>query len=180
VLRYNPHALTEGIAIAGHATGAAVGHNDIRGELMDEPVPRFDRGIAVQATWDQAFPRHYIGSGRRQTWRWRDMAHEVLQFVALTSGGRAFDIEFPLHPQTQSAPAVSDLVTHLLAVISGHAKDRTDLSDGDILQALAMTSAIRGRMLEGDQADIADLNRLLHEQAWLAVRAAKSYAAARA
>ena len=76
--------------------------------------------------------------------------------------------------------AVSDLVTRLLAVISEHAKDRTDVSDGDILQALAMTSAIRGRMLEGDPGSIADLNRLRYEQAWQAVSAAKSYAAARA
>jgi hypothetical protein len=35
-------------------------------------------------------------------------------------------------------------------------------------------------MLEGDQADIADLNRVLNEQAWQAVSAANSYAAARA
>ena len=108
------------------------------------------------------------------------MSYEVLQFVALTSGGRAFNIEFPLHPQTQSAPAVSDLVTRLLEVISEHARDRTDVSDGDILQALAMTSAIRGRMLEGDQAKIADLNRFLNEQAWQAVGAADSHTAARA
>ena len=108
------------------------------------------------------------------------MAHDILQFVALTSGGRAFDIEFPLHPQTQSAIAVSDLVTRLLAVISEHAKDHTDVSDGDILQALAMTSAIRGRMLEGDPTKIADLNRFLNEQAWQAVSAAGSYPAARA
>ena len=93
------------------------------------------------------------------------MAYEVMQFVALTSSGRAFDIEFPLHPQTQSEQAVSDLVTQSLAVISKHAKVRKDISDGDILQALASTSAIRGRMLEGDQIEIADLNRFLHEQA---------------
>jgi hypothetical protein len=35
-------------------------------------------------------------------------------------------------------------------------------------------------MLEGDQSQIADLNRFLHEQAWEAVSAASSYAAARA
>ena len=108
------------------------------------------------------------------------MAYEVLQFVALTSSGRAFDIEFPLHPQTQSAAAVSDLVSRLLAVISEHAEGRSDVSDGDILQALAMTSAIRGRMLDGDHSQIADLNRFLHEQAWEAVGASNSYSAARA
>lgn len=108
------------------------------------------------------------------------MAYEVLQFVAVTTGGRAFDIEFPLHPQTQSAPVVSDLVTRLLEVISEHAKNRTDVSDGDILQALAMTGAIRGRMLEGDQEKIAELNRFLNQQAWQAANAATTYTAVRA
>lgn len=108
------------------------------------------------------------------------MPSEVLQYVAVTSGGRAFDIDFPLHPQTQSAAAVSELITRLLAAITAHAGDRTDVSDGDILQALAMTSAIRSRMLEADQEEIANLNRALNEQAWLAVNAASAYTAARA
>ena len=108
------------------------------------------------------------------------MASQILQFIAVTSGGRAFDIDFPLHSQTQSAPAVSELVTRLLETISEHAKGREDVSDGDILQVLAMTSAIRGRMLEGDQSQIADLNRQLHDRAWEAAIAARSYAAARA
>jgi hypothetical protein len=108
------------------------------------------------------------------------MARQILQFIAVTSGGRAFDIDFPLHPQTQSASAVSDLVTRLLEAISEHAKGRADVSDGDILQALAMTSAIRGRMLDGDQSQIADLNRLLYDRASEAASAAQSYAAARA
>ena len=69
-----------------------------------------------------------------------------------------------------------------LAMLDWRERDyeRTDVSDGDILQALAMTSAIRGRMLEGDEANIADLNRILNEQAWQAVSTANSYAAARA
>jgi len=108
------------------------------------------------------------------------MTRQVLQFVAVTSGGTAFDIDFPLHPQTQSATGVSELVTRLLGVISDHAKGRGDVSDGDILQALAMTSAIRGRMLDGDQREIAELNRLLYDQAWDAVSAAQGYPAARA
>ena len=108
------------------------------------------------------------------------MTHEVMKYIALTASGRAFDIEFPLHPQTQSGQAVSDLVTGLLAVITEHVKGRTDVSDGDVLQALAMTSAIRGRMLDGDPEAIADLNRFLHEQAWHAMSEARTYAAARA
>ena len=33
ILRYNPHALIEGMAIAGYATGTAVGYNYVHGEI---------------------------------------------------------------------------------------------------------------------------------------------------
>jgi NADH-quinone oxidoreductase subunit F len=46
ILRYNPHALVEGMAIAGYAMGATVGYNYIRGEFIDEPVPRFEAALA--------------------------------------------------------------------------------------------------------------------------------------
>jgi len=45
VLRYNPHSLVEGMAIAGYAMGATVGYNYIRGEFIDEPVPRFEAAV---------------------------------------------------------------------------------------------------------------------------------------
>ena len=45
VLRYNPHALVEGMAIAGYAMGATIGYNYIRGEFIDEPVPRFEAAV---------------------------------------------------------------------------------------------------------------------------------------
>jgi NADH-quinone oxidoreductase subunit F len=45
VLRCNPHALVEGMAIAGYAMGATVGYNYIRGEFIDEPVPRFEAAV---------------------------------------------------------------------------------------------------------------------------------------
>ncbi len=45
VLRYNPHALVEGMAIAAYAMGATVGYNYIRGEFMEEPVPRFEAAV---------------------------------------------------------------------------------------------------------------------------------------
>jgi hypothetical protein len=105
---------------------------------------------------------------------------DILQFVALTAGGRGYDIEFPLHPETRSAQSVSELVTRLLAAISEHAEGRDDVSDGDILQALAMTAAIRGRMLDEDPRQIERLTGQLYEQAWAAVQAANSFAAARA
>ncbi|MEO0974067.1 MAG: NADH-quinone oxidoreductase subunit NuoF, partial [Pseudomonadota bacterium] len=45
ILRYNPHALVEGMAIAGYAMGATVGYNYIRGEFEAEPVPRFEAAL---------------------------------------------------------------------------------------------------------------------------------------
>jgi NADH-quinone oxidoreductase subunit F len=46
ILRYNPHSVVEGMAIGGYAMGATVGYNYIRGEFMDEPVPRFEAAVA--------------------------------------------------------------------------------------------------------------------------------------
>jgi NADH-quinone oxidoreductase subunit F len=53
ILRYNPHALIEGMAIAGYAIGATVGYNYIRGEFLEEPVPRFEAALkeAYAAGW---------------------------------------------------------------------------------------------------------------------------------
>ncbi len=45
VLRYNPHALVEGMAIAAYAMGATVAYNYIRGEFLDEPIPRFEAAV---------------------------------------------------------------------------------------------------------------------------------------
>ena len=62
VLRYNPHALVEGMAIAGYAMGATVGYNYIRGEFMEEPVPRFE--AAVKEAYEAGLlGRNIAGSG---------------------------------------------------------------------------------------------------------------------
>ncbi|MDX1482008.1 MAG: NADH-quinone oxidoreductase subunit NuoF [Woeseiaceae bacterium] len=45
ILRYNPHALVEGMAIAAYAMGATVAYNYIRGEFIEEPVPRFEAAV---------------------------------------------------------------------------------------------------------------------------------------
>ncbi|MGB5065479.1 MAG: NADH-quinone oxidoreductase subunit NuoF [Candidatus Competibacter sp.] len=45
ILRFNPHALVEGMAIAGFATGSTVGYNYMRGEFLDEPYQRFESAV---------------------------------------------------------------------------------------------------------------------------------------
>ncbi len=46
ILRFNPHALIEGMAIGGYATGSTVGYNYLRGEFMDEPWLHFESALA--------------------------------------------------------------------------------------------------------------------------------------
>jgi NADH-quinone oxidoreductase subunit F len=61
ILRYNPHALIEGMAIGGFAAGCTVGYNYIRGEFMDEPIPRF------QAALDEAYAAGLLGKNIRES-----------------------------------------------------------------------------------------------------------------
>jgi NADH-quinone oxidoreductase subunit F len=55
LLRFNPHALVEGMAICGYAIGATVGYNYMRGEFMDEPYRRFEQALA------DAYAAGYLG-----------------------------------------------------------------------------------------------------------------------
>ena len=45
ILKYNPHALVEGMAISGYAIGATVGYNYVRGEFMLECYPRIEAAV---------------------------------------------------------------------------------------------------------------------------------------
>ncbi len=62
ILRFNPHALVEGMAIAGYAIGATVGYNYMRGEFMDEPYTRFEQALA-EAYAAGLLGRDILGSG---------------------------------------------------------------------------------------------------------------------
>ncbi|MBI2994087.1 MAG: NADH-quinone oxidoreductase subunit NuoF [Gammaproteobacteria bacterium] len=55
ILRFNPHALVEGMAIACYAMGSTVGYNYIRGEFMDEPYRRFERAL------EEAYRMGFLG-----------------------------------------------------------------------------------------------------------------------
>ncbi len=55
ILRFNPHALVEGMAIACYAMGADAGYNYMRGEFMDEPAQHF------QTALDEAYKNGLLG-----------------------------------------------------------------------------------------------------------------------
>ena len=61
ILRFNPHALIEGMAIGGYAMGATVGYNYIRGEFLGEPVPRFEAAL------QEAYQAGLLGKNIRGT-----------------------------------------------------------------------------------------------------------------
>ena len=62
ILRFNPHALVEGMVIAGYCIGATVGYNYMRGEFMDEPYLHFEQAIkeAYAKGW---LGKNILGSG---------------------------------------------------------------------------------------------------------------------
>ena len=62
ILRYNPHALIEGMAIACYAMGAAVGYNYMRGEFHHEPFHRFE-GALLEAREAGYLGENILGSG---------------------------------------------------------------------------------------------------------------------
>jgi NADH-quinone oxidoreductase subunit F len=62
LLRYNPHAVVEGIAIACYATNSTVAYNYLRGEFHHEPFERFEQALeeACEHGW---LGRDIQGSG---------------------------------------------------------------------------------------------------------------------
>ncbi len=62
ILRLNPHALIEGMVIAGYAMGATVGYNYLRGEFRHEPLERMEQAIA-EARRAGYLGKDILGSG---------------------------------------------------------------------------------------------------------------------
>jgi len=61
ILRFDPHSLIEGMAIAGYCIGATVGYNYIRGEF-DEPIERFEQALE-EAYAAGLLGKNIMGSG---------------------------------------------------------------------------------------------------------------------
>ena len=90
ILRYNPHVLIEGMALAAFAMGATVSYNYIRGEFLGEPVPRFLDAL------DEARAAGLIGRGLG-----------------------AAEIDFELHPFVGAGAYICGEETGLLESLEG-------------------------------------------------------------
>lgn len=62
ILRFNPHALVEGMAIAGYTMGATVGYNYMRGEFQYQAYERFEQALA-EAREAGLLGKNILGSG---------------------------------------------------------------------------------------------------------------------
>ena len=62
ILRFNPHAVIEGMAIAAYAMGATVGYNYLRGEFHHEPFERCEQALG-EARDDGYLGNDILGSG---------------------------------------------------------------------------------------------------------------------
>ena len=61
ILRYNPHALIEGMVIAAYTMGCSAGYNYIRGEFT-EPIERFEQAL-LEARAAGYLGENILGSG---------------------------------------------------------------------------------------------------------------------
>jgi NADH-quinone oxidoreductase subunit F len=62
ILRFNPHAVLEGIAIACYATGSSVAYNYLRGEFHHEPFEHLEEAT-VEAYKNGWLGKNVLGSG---------------------------------------------------------------------------------------------------------------------
>jgi NADH-quinone oxidoreductase subunit F len=67
ILRYNPHAVIEGMAIACYATGSTVGYNYLRGEFHHEPFEHFEEALTAEAYKHGWLGKNILGSASTST-----------------------------------------------------------------------------------------------------------------
>ncbi|MGD9387720.1 MAG: hypothetical protein PVI87_05785 [Gammaproteobacteria bacterium] len=81
-----------------------------------------------------------------------------MPYRATTASGNQFDFDFPLHPETGSAVHVANLLDAVLATLDREIRQLGPMSNGDVLQAVAMALAVRTRMLPGSPEQLAGLS----------------------
>lgn len=88
-----------------------------------------------------------------------------LAYTATTASGVQLQFDFPLHELTGSGTQVASLLNEVLIALDGQIRKAGDVSDGDVLQALAMALAVRTRMVEESAGSVHRLSAELVETA---------------
>jgi hypothetical protein len=94
---------------------------------------------------------------------------KVLKF-SVNSANDAYQAHFPLHAQTRSPAHISEITERVLDCITDLIHKHQTVNDGDVLQALAIVSAIRIHMTNANPAVTERLMRALLADATDAVR----------
>lgn len=84
-----------------------------------------------------------------------------LPYRATTTTGTVIDVQFPLHAQTVSAVAVSQLLDSVLNTLTREIALAPNVGNGDVLQALAMALAVRTGIIHAPFDFIAGETRAL-------------------
>jgi hypothetical protein len=92
-----------------------------------------------------------------------------LPYRAITESGAVLDVSLPLHEDTASPMRVQQLLTALEATLTREIHVLGATSNGDVLQALAMTLAVRAGLVEAAPAAALGLARDLVATATTAV-----------
>jgi hypothetical protein len=71
----------------------------------------------------------------------------MLQHTLSTNNLHAFELELPLHPATDNAEHVAQLLDGLLGLVDEFCR-RRQTSEADVLQALTVATALRTAMAE--------------------------------
>lgn len=96
-----------------------------------------------------------------------------LPYRAETATGDRLDIVFRLHPETGSAMRVSQLLDALLQRLDRELAVLGETSNGDVLQALCMATAIRAGIIHAPGEVTGQLARQLLETALASVAEAE-------
>lgn len=82
---------------------------------------------------------------------------QTLPYGVTTATGEKIAFEFPLHPETQSAMRVSQMLGAVLGTVDRELRILGHTANGDVMQALAMALAVRTAMLHAPFAVSQDL-----------------------
>lgn len=89
----------------------------------------------------------------------------TLPYRATTSSGEVIDVTFDLHAETRSASDVTELLTALLGALDERVTRQGNVSNGDVMQALAMAMALRVAMIPAPRTVTEPLARELLDSA---------------
>lgn len=102
---------------------------------------------------------------------------QSLPYRATTAHGDVLDIRFRLHPDTGSSMRVSQLLDAVLRTVDREIGVLGETSNGDVLQALCMATAIRAGIIHAGRDTTDQLARSLLEAALASVGEAERHQA---